>query len=181
MDYEAAERFKPYLGAREIVRWTGRPQQGLVLRASDTAMIPFSLLWCGFAIFWESAVVLTNAPFFFKLWGIPFVLVGLYMVVGRFFYDAFVRSKTYYALTDQSALILGGFNGRKLTSVDLKALPESHLKIESGGRGTIVFGADTGFASANFGGRYAAASPEFLGIADAAQVYGQIQQKRSAA
>ncbi len=62
-------------------------------------MIPFSLLWCGFAIFWEVSVLSTDGPLIFKLWGIPFVIVGLYMAVGRFFIDAKQRAKMYYGVT----------------------------------------------------------------------------------
>jgi hypothetical protein len=177
LDYEAVQRFKPYLSPHETVRWAGRPQQGLVFRSTDLALIPFSILWCGFAIFWETLVVTSGGPFFMVLWGIPFILVGLYMVFGRFLYDAFVRSRTHYALTQHSALVLSGVDGKKLTTVDLKSLQESHLKPRAGTRGTIVFGPDTGQFSNRRG---VAASPEFFGIEDAAGVYAQVQQHRRA-
>jgi len=73
------------LGKGEELLWTGQPKSGVYLEARDAIMVPFSLLWCGFAIFWEGSVLVQNAPLIFKLWGIPFVCIGLYMVVGRFF------------------------------------------------------------------------------------------------
>lgn len=87
------------LRSDERVIWKGRPATGIRLRGSDAFMIPFSLLWCGFAIFWEVSA-LTIAPsdkavgFIFPLFGIPFVLAGLYFVFGRFIFDAKSREKT---------------------------------------------------------------------------------------
>jgi hypothetical protein len=120
--------------------WSGRPPRGIMLRAADILLIPFSLLWGGFAIFWETGVIATGAPWFFALWGIPFVLIGLYMIVGRFWVDARVRNGTRYGLTSERVLIICDWPARTVTSIGLETMTAVTLTESSSGGGTIVFG-----------------------------------------
>ena len=105
-------------------------------------MIPFSILWCGFAIFWEMTAMSSGAPFFFLIWGIPFVIIGLYMVFGRFLVDTHRRRKTYYGVTDKRILVVTCGLSRKVKSLNNKSLPIISLTEKSDGRGTITFGSD---------------------------------------
>lgn len=173
--------FSRYLGPREVIRWTGQPEQGLVLRSADALLIPFSLMWCGFAVFWEWSVVTQGAPLLFMIWGVPFVCVGLYIVFGRFFVDAYVRSRTHYALTDQRALILGGFTGNALTSVDLRTTGEIRYADIDGSRGTISFGPSQGLLRRGaFWHATSPGAPEFFRVRNAAQAYRLIQAAKDA-
>ena len=103
------------LDPTERILWSGRPRQGLRLQASDAIAIPFSLMWGGFAFFWEGTVIHlfwttpagTRGPLaFFVLFGSVFATVGAYLVLGRFFADARTRARTWYAITDRRALIV---------------------------------------------------------------------------
>ena len=80
MEYETTQKLENELSSDESLLWSGRPKQGIVLRASDTFMIPFSLLWGGFAFFWEYSAYKSGAPPFFLLFGGAFVLVGIYII-----------------------------------------------------------------------------------------------------
>lgn len=83
-DYATEYAIKQELGPDEQLLWWGKPEGGFALHPNDAFLIPFSLLWGGLAIFWELQVVKAQTPIFFVIWGIPFVLVGIYLILGRF-------------------------------------------------------------------------------------------------
>jgi hypothetical protein len=143
------------LSSDEKLLWSGRPRQGLRLRPSDAFAIPFSLVWCGFAIFWEASVFKGNAPFFFMLWGVPFVLIGLYVVFGRFFVDARTRARTYYGVTSERIIIVSGLFSRQIKSLSLRTLTDVSLTERGDGSGSITFGPQLSYPFGrqyNFGG-----------------------------
>ena len=128
------------LGAGEKLLWSGQPRQGLRLNIADVFIIPFSLVWCGFAIFWESSVLHGHAPLLLKLWGVPFVVIGLYLVFGRFFVDAYMRARTCYGVTNQGLIIVTGGFSRRVRSLPWQGLPQATLVERGNGGGTISFG-----------------------------------------
>jgi len=175
--------FHQELQPNERILWTGKPRQGIILRTADALLIPFSLLWAGFAFFWETAVVVGGAPFFFELWGIPFVLVGCYVLFGRFIADARSCSRTDYAVTTDRVLIHSGLFHSTLRSVNLKTLSDMTLDTKNDGRGTITFG-QTNPLSGWYGNgmwfnnsRYTA--PAFEQIENVREVYNLIQRAQS--
>ncbi|WP_242353930.1 MULTISPECIES: hypothetical protein [unclassified Anaeromyxobacter] len=136
------------LSGNERVLWYGRPLAGVRLRASDAFGIPFSLLWGGFAIVWETTVIHQGAPLLFLLWGIPFVAVGLYLIAGRFFFDAWRRSRTAYAVTSERVFIVSGGLRPSVLTLRLTTLPPVSLSEGRAGVGTISFGGGSSIAAA---------------------------------
>jgi hypothetical protein len=161
----------------ERVLWQGMPGQGFRLEASDLLTIPFSILWCGFAVFWEGLAVSYDAPLLFRLWGIPFVLIGLYMLVGRFFYDIRVRARTTYAVTDRRVLILKRWPFQRLTALALGGLDTINLEETGDGAGTIHFGDRV--SGIQFGENVQRRQPpRFIDIRDVRRVFNLIQESR---
>jgi hypothetical protein len=109
-----------------------------MLHGTDAFFIPFTLLWCGFAVFWT--VGASQAGGAFGLFGGPFVAVGLYVVVGRFFVDAATRARTVYGVTDRRVLIVRVGRRHTTTSIEGAQLGQLQIKEGAGGRATITFG-----------------------------------------
>jgi Bacterial PH domain len=175
------------LDSGESLIWSGAPRQGMLLRPNDAYMIPFSLLWGGFAIFWEVSVLRISGPnsAFMSLWGIPFVLIGLYMIVGRFFVDARIRAKTFYGLTDRRAIIVSGLFSRRINSLPLRTLTDISLQERSDRSGTILLGRPQPYSSWSSGMRWPGMSqysaPAFEMIPNAKTVHDQLLEAQRAA
>ncbi len=129
----------PYLHPGERLLWAGRPKQGLLLRGEDAWLIPFTLVWSLFAFSFLSATPLST-PFPFNLILPLFSIVGFYFLIGRFLVDMWLRSRTYYGLTDQRAVIVTGGFTRNLRSVNLRALADLKLTERRDRTGTIELG-----------------------------------------
>jgi hypothetical protein len=174
-----------HLDPGEHLLWSGQPRTGIRLRAQDAFLIPFSMFWCGFAIFWETSVVRTGAPFFFMLWGVPFVLFGLYFVFGRFLTDARGRARTYYGVTNERILIVSGILTRQTKSLQLRTLADVSLTQRGDGSGTITFGSapyiNTFFPAGSWPGAGRYAPPSFDLIERAKDVYDIIRKAQKEA
>lgn len=136
MEYNNDYQFSSsYLLPGEYITWKGRPEKGNYLSPYDIFMIPFSIIWLGFAVFWEIGATETGIPFM-MLWGLPFIAIGLYMAFGRFIHAAYLRDKTYYVVTNKKLIIK---KGNRTTIYDGKDLPPMTLRMHKNGNGTITF------------------------------------------
>jgi hypothetical protein len=166
----------------ERLLWSGMPRRGLTLRATDAFFVPFSLLWAGFAVFWNVSVWNDGAPLFFRLWGLPFLAVGAYITIGRFWVDAARRAHTSYAVTDRRILISSGIFSQSLKSLSVETLSDVTLAQRRDGSGTITFG-PTNFAMAMYAGTAwpgVAQPPAFELIQDAKRVYDLVRAAQNA-
>jgi hypothetical protein len=142
----AAMKVQPEMLSGESVYWAGMPNPGVIFHSDDWAVVPFSLLWGGFAIFWEAGVLgywgngsRGGSPsIFMALWGVPFVLIGQYMIWGRFFYDAWLKRRTYYAITNKRLLVVQEGWTQKTSSMYLAHIPA--IEREGAKTGTLWFG-----------------------------------------
>ncbi len=155
----------------EREEWQGKPKQGILFTSYDIFLIPFSFLWFGGAIIWELMVLSSKAPDIYKLWGIPFILVGLYFTLGRFIHDSIIRENTKYVVTNKR-IIIKKFN--KIESISKGNWASLKLEEFADGTGNIFFAEPLNFSfrmnwtmmlSSNLG------VPAFFRIQNAREVY----------
>ena len=156
-------------------------------------MIPFSLFWGGFTAFWEASVLGYTgfgkpshpAPSFFVLWGIPFLIIGQYLIWGRFFFDGWLKRRTYYGLTNRRVLVVQEGWSRKANSVYVDTVPA--ITREGEMTGTIWFGpklpvmAGRGQPTRNMSRFSVGSIPVFADIDDVGSVYSLAMDLRDKA
>ncbi len=166
----------------ENILWTSQPSASPLnlFTSQDIYLIPFSVLWLGFALFWEASVLTSNGPFFFKLWGIPFVLIGLHNLIGRFIHKYWKKRHTYYAVTNLRLLILYKSLTQNPQVIHLDSIPGLNKTTGLTGLGTLTFG----FASTKSKRRRGFTwyldeeEPGFYGIANVDEVFALINEQR---
>jgi len=182
MDYEVTQKIQSQLSSGESLLWSGRPRPGVLLRGSDFFVIPFSLLWGGFAFFWEYTAYKSGAPAFFLLFGVPFVLIGIYFIFGRFIVDSLMRRSTYYGVTDDRVLIITEFPTAKTKSLGLSTLTDITFSSKPDQSGSISFGAQhpmaAMFGGMNWPGMGAYQGPRFDMIENVKSVYDILQKAK---
>ncbi|MEM7742398.1 MAG: hypothetical protein AAF409_01700 [Pseudomonadota bacterium] len=142
----------PYLDPDEKVLWTGRPPQGFLLDRSDLVDIPFSLVWGGIAVPGGGAVMVHGIvePSLWSTITVPisgfFFFMGLYILVGRFFVDRWIRRNTRYAITNRRAYIATrSFRRRELMTMAL--IPATPVTLTLGRRASVKIGVENEAAS----------------------------------
>ena len=167
--------------------WSGQPEPGVNFTKGDIFLVPFSLFFAGFSLMWIGTVIFSEplnpdksagVIIFFYLIGFVFTVLGLYFAFGRFLYKRWKKRKTYYALTDQRALVLTLAFGRRIEGAFLDRLASLNKTVRSSGIGTIYFGNPSWVSSVYgnsgmdfFTGFYSGDVPTFYDIRDVDYVY----------
>ena len=127
-DYSFADM---HIGSGDRVLWKGKPEKGMTVRPDELALIPFGLFFTAFALFWISIAMQAGA---FAIFGVPFVLVGLYMLGGRFIVNEYMKKSTAYVITDKAIIRKRGSRVDVWYSKDL-----NNMQVYSHKNGTTSF------------------------------------------
>jgi hypothetical protein len=194
MNQDSMPMLRPELISGESIVWAGQPDISVIFHKEDVFLVPFSLLWGGFAIFWESGVLgfwgagdRSGGPWSFGIvWGIPFVLIGQYLIWGRFLYAAWLKKRTYYAVTNRRVIVVQNGWNRQVASSYIDTLPALIKEGGSRGVGILRFSQTPAMFSGNRGwgswdGMSVGSVPTFMDIEDVDSVYRLVSDLREKA
>jgi hypothetical protein len=145
-------RLQSYLRPGEELLWCGRPDPSVFFVPADVIAVPFSLVWLGIALLWETGVQSSGAPGAFRLAGLPFVLIGVYLVAGRFVTRWFSKRRTIYGITSDRVIVEAGSSVRESP---VHGGSMSVRRRRNGRHATVVF--------EPFGSYYATSAPGMTG------------------
>jgi hypothetical protein len=190
----ALQAIQPELTSGESVLWAAQPSRSVIFHSEDLYLVPFSLMWGGFAIFWEAgAAGYWGSPshqnglwIFGVIWGIPFVVVGQYLIWGRFLYAAGKKKRTYYAVTNRRVIAVQNGWSLNMASAYIDTLPTIIKGSLSKGTTTLRFAqAEPMWTRGRSWGVWDGLSirdvPTFADIQDADYVYRMVLELREKA
>jgi hypothetical protein len=140
----SAEVIGRELAPGERLLWSGQPPRGLRLRLTDLYSIPFALGWTAFTVAALVSLLTREDATEGAMIGVPLVSVmaagGVYLLVGRFWVDAYWRRATCYGITSERVLVVTAWFGRlSIHSLALRLVAEARLTVYRGGGGRIEF------------------------------------------
>lgn len=135
------------LSKTEKVFWEGQPRFWPFLFDGSVVTTVFGVFWmlCLTPFIWFAALGILSGSSVFGIgvvFLVPFILVGLWAVIGIPIYQILVCKHTYYAITDRRVILQTGLIGRDFEIVDLDQITDAEVNV--GLFDTIFGGGDTG-------------------------------------
>lgn len=129
----------------EEVLWSGHPDRAAFLSKGDIILVPASLLWSAmalsFAIPMLSAVRTDNDVLPFVLFfAIPFAVMAVYCMFGRFAFRLWVKSRTHYLVTNERVVALSKVFGNNVHASFIDEIGLVNSVRSMRGAGSIWFG-----------------------------------------
>ena len=144
IDYEAQEIVTRELQGDERLLWSGRPRP-LRMALGATPMLVFAVPWTAFSVFWICGAAGFKVPdfhaggfAFFPLFGLPFLLIGLAMLLSPLWAWRSAHH-TVYAVTDRRLLIIETGGSTSVRAISPDGLDRLRRVERRDGSGDLIF------------------------------------------
>ncbi len=125
----------------EVIRWQGHPDPTVIWNWFHYATLVLGLVLSGFALIWMTIAAQEGG--WLWMFGLIFLVFGISIMIGPPYWRPYLRSKSWYALTNKRALIATDMPilGRKLKSYPIT--PETPLELDKKYGSSVYFATKT--------------------------------------
>ena len=116
----------PYLAPGDTILWEGTPEPGFHVTGARIAQSVFGAVFLAVAIFITSQIF--SAGGFFWMASVPFILAGLYLSIGNWFWERAKLASTIYAYSERNCFIASRFGARTIRSYPIARTTEIILQ-----------------------------------------------------
>lgn len=140
MSEVAAPGWQGILDSDERILWQGQPDRRLRIGFAELRRALPGVFFTGLSLFWMFSAARSSVMF--ALFGLLFLVIGLRKLVEPLFLPAYIRSRSWYTLTDRRAIVATdvALQGRRLVSYPIDAA--SPVEFVDGDPPSILFGPD---------------------------------------
>jgi len=141
------QKINKELEPHESIRWVGQPRPNTSsLIISCLVVFLFAIPWTAFAVFWTYGVLGYKIPdlragfqpeYLFALFGVPFILVGLGLLLSPFWIWRTALKKVYL-ITNKRAIAFEGANTTTIRSFEPQQLAKIYRRENNDGTGDVV-------------------------------------------
>lgn len=130
------------LDADEQILWQGQPDRRIRIELDNLRNIMPGLFAVCFSLIWM--YLAAQASIVFAMFGLIFLFAGLRQLFGQLLWKAFLRSRSWYTLTDRRVIIATDVpsKGRRLVSYPLDR--NTLVEFVAGDPPSILFGPEGG-------------------------------------
>ena len=128
---------KEELRSMEVIKWVGQPMPFRRM-ISAFGLWFFFVPWTAFSIFWiHGAIKQEEAGSIFPLFGLPFLLIGVVMLLSPF-WQYFKSTKTAYVVTNKRAFTLELVRGVSIKNYYPDSIGYLEKKVRPDGIGNLI-------------------------------------------
>ncbi len=147
-DIQKNASVKDYILHDETLLWTGKPVKPIKLLPGEKFNIIFGIFWTAFAIFWMVLAFWTTKRFdeqdlwimkIFPFFGVPFLLVGIYLIFLSPLRIMSKRKNLEYALTNKRILIFNNGKTQTLNAFEYSDIQNVNFGCDADGIGAVTF------------------------------------------
>ncbi len=129
--------WKALVRADEQVLWTGKPDSGNIFAGVDRNKLSAGLLFAGVGSLFAFPPLFLDGDIAFTLFGMFFVIIGLYLSLGKALRNLFLRKDTLYVITNKKII---RFRGQHIDMLKAEEMPPPDVIFHRNGNATLVFG-----------------------------------------